>query len=75
MRVEELRVFGIYMPAPLVWAIIAMIVVYLIRGWLHRLPLYALLWQPALLDLAAFVLLWWGIARVADMHLLFAGVT
>jgi protein AaeX len=75
MMVEELRVFGVFLPAPLVWAILAMVITYLLRRWLYRLPLYALLWQPALLELAVFVVIWWCIAQVADVYLPIPGVS
>jgi hypothetical protein len=64
--IEEIHVFGIYMPSALAWAVVALAVTFLLRGVLQRLPLRALLWQPALIELATFFLLWWGIARLAD---------
>ena len=66
MMVEELHIFGVYMPAGLLWAVSALIITSLLRGPLLRLPLRSILWQPALLELAIFLLLWWGIARLAD---------
>jgi hypothetical protein len=35
----------------------------------YRLPLHLILWHPALIELAIFVLLWWGIAMLADAYL------
>lgn len=67
--IEEIRIFGVYLPAGLLWAGIAMIVTFLVRDWVHRLPLHWLIWQPALIELAIFVLLWWGIASLADAYL------
>jgi protein AaeX len=67
--VEEIHIFGVYFPAGLVWAVVALIVTSLLRGPLLRLPLHAILWQPALIELAIFLLLWWGIARLADAFL------
>jgi hypothetical protein len=64
--VEEIHIFGVYMPSALVWAVVALIITSLLRGPLLRLPLHAILWQPALMELAIFLLLWWGIARLAD---------
>ncbi|CAN0625835.1 protein AaeX [Burkholderia multivorans] len=66
--IEEIHLFGIYMPTALVWAIVALIVTSLLHGTLQRLPLRLLLWQPALLELATFFLLWWGIAHLADTY-------
>ena len=67
--VEEIHIFGVYMPSALVWAVVALIITSLLRGTLLRLPLHAILWQPALIELAIFLLLWWGIARLADSFL------
>jgi hypothetical protein len=67
--IEEIRIFGVYMPAGLLWAALAMIVTFLVRDWLNRLPLHLVLWQPALIEMAVFVLLWWGIASLADAYL------
>ncbi|AOI59169.1 DUF1656 domain-containing protein [Burkholderia diffusa] len=64
--IEEIHIFGIYMPSALAWAVVALAVTFLLRGVLQRLPLRVLLWQPALLELATFFLLWWGFARLAD---------
>lgn len=67
--IEELHIFGIYMPAALGWALIAVVVTFLLRGLLLRLPVHRILWHPALLELALFLLLWWGLACLADRFL------
>ncbi|KPH67003.1 MULTISPECIES: DUF1656 domain-containing protein [unclassified Novosphingobium] len=64
--IEELNVLGVYMPAALVWGVLAAVLVYLARGLLQRLPAYRLLWHPSLLELALFILLWWGLSALAD---------
>ena len=64
--IEEIHIFGVYLPAGLAWAVLAVAITMSVRGRLHRLPLHAVLWQPALVDLALFLVLWWGIARLAD---------
>jgi hypothetical protein len=46
-------------PAALVWAVLAVVVVWLIRP-LCCLPLARLVWQPALVDIALFIAVWWG---------------
>ncbi|MBN3789581.1 DUF1656 domain-containing protein [Burkholderia sp. Ac-20353] len=66
--IEEIHIFGIYMPSALIWAAIALLITFLLRDTLLRLPLRVLLWQPALLELATFFLLWWGIAHLADAY-------
>ncbi|MCG5071842.1 DUF1656 domain-containing protein [Paraburkholderia tagetis] len=65
--IEEIRIFGVYMPSALFWAAIALTVTSLSHGLLLRVPLRQMLWHPALFDLAAFFLLWWGITRLADV--------
>jgi hypothetical protein len=67
--IEELHLFGVYMPAALVWAVIAGILAYLLRNLLQRLPLYHLLWHPGVLELALFMALWWGLTVLADNFL------
>lgn len=64
--IEEINVLGVYMPAALVWGVLAAVFVYLVRGLLPRLPGYRLLWHPSLLELAHFILLWWGLSTLAD---------
>jgi hypothetical protein len=64
--IEELHVFGVYMPAALVWAVMAVMLTFLLRGLLLRLPLHRILWHPALLELALFLLIWLGLATLAD---------
>ncbi len=67
--IEEIHLLGVYMPAALVWGVLAVLLVYLLRIPLQRLPLYRLLWHPSLLELALFVLLWWGLSAFADTFL------
>jgi hypothetical protein len=67
--IEELHLFGIYMPAALVWAVIAGILAYFLRNLLQRLPLSRLLWNPGVLELALFASLWWILTILADNFL------
>ena len=71
--IEEIHLFGVYMPAALFWAVAAVVLVYLLRAPVQHLPgfrlLLRLLWHPSLLDLALFVLLWWGLSASADLLL------
>jgi len=64
--IEELHLFGIYIPAALVWAVMAGILAYFLRNLLQRLPLYRLLWHPGILELALFATLWWFLTFLAD---------
>ncbi|CAN5618882.1 hypothetical protein BH10PSE14_BH10PSE14_33070 [soil metagenome] len=67
--IEELHLFGIYMPAALVWAVVAGVLAYFLRNLLRRLPLYQLLWHPGVLELAMFATLWWALTLLADNFL------
>ncbi|ALR20607.1 MULTISPECIES: DUF1656 domain-containing protein [Sphingobium] len=71
--IEEVHLLGVYMPAALLWAVLAAVLVYLLRVPIQRLPGYSLLWRllwhPSLLELALFVLLWWGLSAFADRFL------
>lgn len=64
--IEEIHLFGVYIPAALVWAVTAAVLVYFIRAPLQRLPAERLLWHPSLLELLLFVVLWWGLGALAD---------
>ncbi|AIF48865.1 DUF1656 domain-containing protein [Dyella japonica] len=64
---EELRVFGVYVPAALVWAVLAGVSAHLLRGWLQRYAWSNLLGHGGVLEIALFVLLWWGLTAGADM--------
>jgi hypothetical protein len=67
--IEELNLFGVYAPAAMVWAILAAVLAYGLRNVLLRSRLAALLVQPALIELAAFALFWWGLTVLADAFL------
>lgn len=67
--IEEIHLLGVYMPAALVWGVLATVIVYALRTPLQRLPMYRLLWHPSLLELALFVLVWWGLSALADTFL------
>jgi hypothetical protein len=64
--IEEIDLFGVYLPAALGWAVVAGGMTALLRPVL-RLPwLRWLVWQPGQLDLACFLALWWALATLAD---------
>lgn len=67
--IEELNLFGVYTPTALVWAVLAAGLAYLLRNLLLRSRLAGLLLQPALLELTAFALFWWGLTALADTFL------
>lgn len=64
--IEEIRVFGVYLPSALVWAVAAAVVAHLLRNLVQRSGLQRLLWHPGLLELALFASLWWGLTQLAD---------
>ena len=64
--IEEIGLFGVYMPAALGWAVVAGGMTAVLRPVL-RLPwLRWLVWQPGQLDLACFLCLWWALCALAD---------
>jgi hypothetical protein len=67
--INELDIFGIFMPAALIWAMVGGVLAYGTRLLLQRLPLERFLWQTGLLDLALFFLFWWGVSALADLLL------
>jgi hypothetical protein len=62
----EISLFGVFAPSALVWAIGAGLLIAFLRNLLQRTGLYRLVWHPGLFDLALFVLIWSGIAALAD---------
>ncbi|WP_395396118.1 DUF1656 domain-containing protein (plasmid) [Novosphingobium sp. BL-8A] len=68
--IEEVHILGVYMPAALLWGVVAVVVVYVLRVPLQRMPVYRLLWHPSLLELALFVLIWLGLSAFADTFLI-----
>jgi hypothetical protein len=64
--IEELHIFGVFVPAALAWAVAAGWVAYLVRDLLRRLRFRSLLWHPSLLELALFTVLWWLFTVSAD---------
>ncbi|HLY90693.1 MAG TPA: DUF1656 domain-containing protein [Acetobacteraceae bacterium] len=67
--IEEIHLFGIYVPAALFWAMLAVIITFLLRDLLVRLPLHRVLWHPALLELAIFVVIWRALVWLGDRFL------
>ena len=61
----EINVGGVYVPAPLVWAVAAFVLANLIERVLSRTSFYVLVWHRALFELALFVALWGAISAGA----------
>lgn len=68
--IEEVQIFGVYVPAALAWAVLAAILVYYTRLLLRRLPLNRFNWHPGLLDFALFAVFWWSLSKLADSQIL-----
>ena len=62
--IAELDIFGIYLPALLVWALLALLLSSLLRRTLIRAGIYARVWHPPLFDAALFLLLLGGIVAL-----------
>lgn len=67
--IEELDLLGVYVPAALVWAVLAALLIWLLRPLLHRLPLTRLVWHTGLIEFALFIAVWWSCSALADSFL------
>jgi len=72
MTMLEINVGGVYVPAPLVWAVAAFVLSNRIERLLSRTRIYAFVWHRALFELAVFVVLWGAISAGA-YHMAFSG--
>lgn len=61
----EINLFGVFVNAALVWAMLAGLLLVLLRRLLLSAGAYRLAWHPALVDVALFVLLWGAVVYVA----------
>lgn len=64
--IDEIHLFGVFIPAPLLWAVIAAAITFPLGKIVERVPV--LNWHPHLADLTLFMLLWWAVASFADHH-------
>jgi len=62
----EISLFGILINVGLVSALLAGVLLLLLRKALARMGAYRLVWHPALVDLAFFILLWSAVAFAAS---------
>lgn len=67
--IAELDLYGVFIPALLAWALIALPVTALLRRGLLRLGAYRWIWHPPLFDLALFILVLGGIAAASEFVL------
>ena len=56
--IAEVNLFGVFINAGLVSALLAGVLLVGLRRGLSQLGLYRRVWHPALFDLAVFMLLW-----------------
>ncbi len=59
--IGELNLYGVFLPALLVWALVAVLGTVALRAVLQRLGFYRLVWHPALFDAALFIVLLGGV--------------
>lgn len=64
--IEELHLSGVYMPAALVWAVLAGLLTYSLRNLLQHIRISQFLWHPGILELAVFATLWWLLTFLGD---------
>ena len=65
----EIDLFGVLMPALLLWLVIAYAFTALLRLALKRTGLYRLVWHRALFDAAVFVCLLGGLVYLSSEYL------
>lgn len=66
---EEVHVFGVYVPAALLWAVIAGVSAHMLRGLFQRWAWFKLFGPAGVWELALFALLWLGLTLGADAFL------
>lgn len=64
--IAEIDLYGIYLPALLAWAALALPAFALLRALLRGAGLYRLVWHPPLFDLALYVLTLGGVAALME---------
>ena len=62
----EISLFGVLINVGLASAVLAAVLLLALRQVLVRVGAYRLVWHPALVDLALFVLLWGGVTYAAS---------
>jgi hypothetical protein len=63
--IGELSLYGVFVPALLVWAFLAVLGTVVLRKVLRPIGFYRLVWHPALFDVAIFVILLGGVVALA----------
>lgn len=62
----EIDIYGVLVPALLLWIIVAYAVSALVRRFMQRFDLYRLVWHRALFDFAIFVCLLGGVVYLSE---------
>jgi Protein of unknown function (DUF1656) len=55
--IGEIDVYGVFVPALLVWGIVALVLAAVLRTGLARVGFYRLVWHRPLVDLSLFVII------------------
>ena len=61
---QEVSLSGVFVPAALVWALVAFILASLISRLFSRMNFYDLVWHRALFDFAIWLILWGVISAI-----------
>ncbi len=61
----DINLFGVFVDVRFATAVVALLLVMPVRRVLGALGAYRVVWHPALVDLALFVLLWGATASIA----------
>jgi hypothetical protein len=64
--IGEVNVAGVFIPAILIWALVAMAIGFLVRRILTLIGFYHLVWHRGLFDLALFFILWGSVAFMVN---------
>jgi hypothetical protein len=65
--IGEFDIYGVFVPALLVWALIALALTAVLRRCLAVIGFYRLVWHRALVDLSLFVLILAAVSSVMSM--------
>jgi hypothetical protein len=65
----EIDLYGVFVPALLLWLLAAYALGVLLRPVLHKAGAYRLVWHPALFDLALFTCLLGGVVYLSSEYL------
>lgn len=64
--IGEFNIDGVFLPALLVWALVALLGSMLLRRVLRWAGFYRLVWHPVLFDVAIFIVLVGGVVSLAS---------